>query len=421
MFWSSDDVYNNRIMLDADAERAALRTKLEKLELAISAVIDPIVWVDAQGRIEWFSAPFRRLVEKADTELLGAMLLTVLPLEERGQPLPEGAHPVLRALHGQPNAIGHYEFRRSDRTAILEILAARVQVSKQELSTVVAIRDVTERKQAEELVKRRAAELDKAYQELKDTQAMLVQAEKMAAIGELASGVAHEVKNPLGIILQGVSYLELEITPEQANLHDVLQMIKEAVRRSDKIVRDLLNFSRHAPLESKPEDMAGVVDSALNLVEKQLALKDVKITRAYTPGLPPVLLDENQMKQVLINIILNALHAMPNGGELTLRLSLKQLDQVQPGVGRRTGDVFKLGQTVLVCEITDTGTGIPEDVLGKVFDPFFTTKPAGEGTGLGLAITREIVERHRGRIDITSQKGRGTTLRIALPIHEAPT
>ena len=131
------------MMLDANAERVALRTKLEKLELAISAVIDPIVWVDGQGRIEWFSAPFRRLVEKADTELLGAMLLTVLPLEERGQLLPEGAHPVLRALHGQPNAMGHYEFRRSDRTAILEILAARVQVSKQELSTVVAIRDVT--------------------------------------------------------------------------------------------------------------------------------------------------------------------------------------------------------------------------------------------------------------------------------------
>jgi len=390
--------------------------------------------VDGQGRIEWFSAPFRRLVEKADTELLGAMLLTVLPLEERGQLLPEGAHPVLRALHGQPNAMGHYEFRRSDRTAILEILAARVQVSKHELSTVVAIRDVTERKQAEELVKRlaaaatlsaeaerrRAAELDKAYQELKETQAMLVQAEKMAAVGQLASGIAHEVKNPLGIILQGVSYLELEITPEQGKLHEVLQMMKEAVRRSDKIVRDLLNFSRQAPLVSKPEDMATVINDALNLVEKQLTLKDITITRVYAPNLPAVLIDDNQMKQVLINIVLNALHAMPHGGELTLRLFLKQLDQGQPGVGWRTGDVFKLGQTVLICEITDTGTGIPEDVLGKVFDPFFTTKLAGEGTGLGLAITREIVERHRGRIEIASQKGRGTTLKITLPIYEAP-
>jgi len=407
-----------------------LRAKLGKLEVALSAIVDPIVWIDMDGRVQWYNAPFRRLVERQDSEVMGAKLVELLPLAEDGKPLTSEAHPIQVALNGQPNAFGSYEFRKGDQRVILEVFAVRVRFSKHEMSTVVAVHDITERKRAEEkerqlanaaaasavAARKRAEELGVAYKELQSTQQMLVQAEKMAAVGQLASGIAHEVKNPLGIILQGVNYLEQEIRPAQNDQQDVLQMIKEAVLRSDKIVRDLLNFSRQAPLEAKPRDLNAVLRTALELVGKQLTLSNIKVTERLAAALPVVLIDENQMKQVFINVILNSLQAMPRGGEVILRTRLVDVRRLADEMAARARQLFRPGEAAVLCEVEDTGTGIPKDKLGKVFDPFFTTKPAGQGTGLGLAITRSIVEKHRGVIAIDSEEGRGTTVRVALPV-----
>lgn len=266
--------------------------------------------------------------------------------------------------------------------------------------------------------KARATELAQAYQELQHAHAMLVQAEKMAAVGQLASGIAHEVKNPLGIILNGVSYLEMSLGSQNGDSQaaEVIQMIKEAVQRSDKLIRGLLDFSRPAPLELKPGQISHVITSSLELVQKQLTVKNIDVSVDIDPTLPQVLLDENQMKQVFINMILNAFQAMPNGGTLSIQASLKTLTEVGGKVGSRATDVFQRGQTVLVCEVRDTGTGIPKELLSKIFEPFFTTKPPGQGTGLGLAITVGIIERHRGAMEIQSQEGKGTTMIVMLPL-----
>ncbi|MBI2103972.1 MAG: PAS domain-containing protein [Candidatus Omnitrophica bacterium] len=412
-----------------------LRTKLGKLEVALSAIVDALVWLDGDGRVQWYNAPFRRLVDRLDAAVLGARLVDLLPLEDGGKPLPPHAHPIHLALNGRPNAIGSYEYRGGGQPVVLEVFAARVQFSRQELSTVVAIRDITERRRAEEkeqrlaaeaadsavAARKRAAELDTAYKELKNTQAMLVHAEKMAAIGQLASGVAHEVKNPLGIILQGVDYLEGRVGPEDAEGFEVLRMIKEAVMRSDRIVRDLLNFSRQRPLEPKPCDIAQVIRDSLGLVEKQLALQNIAVRQAFADGLPPVVIDENQMKQVFINVILNALQAMPKGGELTLRTAAAAPESLPVELARRALMTWRPGEAAVRCDVADTGVGIPADQVQKAFEPFFTTKPAGQGTGLGLAISRSIVEKHRGGISLASHEGRGTTVTIVLPIvHEVP-
>lgn len=409
-----------------------LRAKLGKLEVALSAIVDPIVWIDLEGRVQWYNAPFRRLVERQDAEVVGAKLVELLPLAEQGKPLPPEAHPLNRAMNGQPNAFGSYEFTKGDQRLVLEVFAVRVRFSKHEMSTVVAIHDITERKQAEEKERRladaaadsavaarkRAEELDKAYKELQNTQSMLVQAEKMAAVGQLASGIAHEVKNPLGIILQGVNYLEQEIGSDRKDHYDVLQMIKEAVVRSDKIIRDLLNFSRQAPLQFQPCDLNTILRTSLELVGKQLALHNIKVTERLAAELPVVTVDENQMKQVFINVILNSLQAMPRGGELTLRTRRAAVTELSEGMASRARQLFHREEAAALCEVEDTGMGIPQDKLGKVFDPFFTTKPAGQGTGLGLAITRSIVEKHRGVIAIESEEGRGATVLVALPVSE---
>ena len=262
----------------------------------------------------------------------------------------------------------------------------------------------------------RTEELERAYEELKRTQAMLVQAGKMTAIGQLASGIAHEVKNPLNIIMQSVSYLEPELTAKGGTSSEVLQVIREAVVTADKIIRGLLDFSKPAPLELARVSLNSTVDASVLLVQNQLTAKRIRLIKEIAPDLPAIMLDQNQMKQVFINLLLNAIHAMPNGGELFIRAASQTLKKPDIAVGARVTDVFRLGQRVIVCEVEDTGGGIPADILHKVFNPFFTTKPPGEGVGLGLPVTAAIIEGHRGLIHLESQAGRGTKAIVMLPL-----
>ena len=283
----------------------------------------------------------------------------------------------------------------------------RVQEKEKELAAAAA---------AAAADKKRAVEIAKAYKELKDTQAMLIQAEKMSAVGQLASGVAHEVKNPLAIIIQSVNYLEKELDAEGGERLEVLNMIKEAIRRADKIIHGLLEFSRVASLEYRPGEINKVIKASLDLVEKQVVLKNIKIIKELAADAPLILMDENQMEQVFVNVILNSLQSMPEGGCLTLRTYTRELKELKDGIGRKAQDLFLPGEAMLICEVEDTGAGIPKDKLDKVFDPFFTSRPPGEGTGLGLSITRSIVESHKGLINIESEEEKGTKFTITLPI-----
>ncbi|MBI2884832.1 MAG: PAS domain S-box protein [Candidatus Omnitrophica bacterium] len=290
--------------------------------------------------------------------------------------------------------------------------------------TVILARDIRERKRAEQktqqltaTVHRRAEQLTRAYQELKRTQTLLVQAEKMAAVGQLASGTAHEVRNPLSIIKLGAEQLEhLVGQAADARVGDILGMMIEAVLRADRIIRSLLDFSRPAQLELKPVQMGQLIQAALTLVRQSMPAHAVRVSCDIAPRLPDVLADENQMKQVFINLILNAFQAMPNGGEMSIRCSTRLLTALDEGVGRRRTDAFRPGEPGVICEVRDTGVGIPPEHVAKIFDPFFTTKPPGQGTGLGLAITRAIVEQHRGVITVESREGVGACLCVTLPV-----
>ena len=265
---------------------------------------------------------------------------------------------------------------------------------------------------------RYAIERRHAADQLKRIQAMLVQAEKMAAVGQLASGIAHEVKNPLNIILQCVSYLEPELTARGGEQAEVLQVMREAVTTADDIIKGLLDFSRPSPLQLKPTAMRPVIETALLVVERQIATNKIRLTTDLPATLPAVMADENQMKQVFLNVLMNAIQAMPNGGELRIRASVLKLTEPGQGVGLRQTDVFRPGTTALVCDVQDSGPGIPQELLPKAFIPFFTTKPPGEGVGLGLSICHTILEGHRGLIRLASEEGHGTTVTIMLPVPE---
>ncbi|MCK4423421.1 MAG: HAMP domain-containing protein, partial [Candidatus Omnitrophica bacterium] len=167
-------------------------------------------------------------------------------------------------------------------------------------------------KNLDKMVKQRTAELETSYKELKDTESMLIQSEKMAAVGQLASGIAHEVKNPLAVITQGIAYLEKTAIPDKERWAEILNMIKDAINRSDKIVRGLLGFARPSPLQLKPRSIEEVIDSALGLIRHQLIQNKIELSKQIAPNLPLVIIDDNQIVQVLVNLILNSMNAMPD-------------------------------------------------------------------------------------------------------------
>jgi len=261
-------------------------------------------------------------------------------------------------------------------------------------------------------------DLQEAYSTLQETQGHLIQAEKMEAIGRMASGVAHEVKNPLSIILQGINYFERVVSRTESEKSDILRMMKEELNRASGIISALMDFSRVTKLEIRAEDVNPILENSLILVHHQLVKDKIGIMQDLGRDLPRVLVDKPKIEQVFINIFLNSIQAMSEGGTLTIRSSEAKLDKIGFRVGRRKADsdFFGLGETAVIVEIEDTGSGIPKGKLRNVFDPFFTTKEVGKGTGLGLSVSKNIIDMHRGAISIESEEGKGTKITLMLKI-----
>jgi two-component system NtrC family sensor kinase len=229
----------------------------------------------------------------------------------------------------------------------------------------------------------------------KEIEANLAQQGKMASLGILSSGVAHEINNPLGVILGYASYLEGKLTEDDPN-YNYIHEIKRESKRCKKIVQDLLSYARTPRSELEDTDINLVIDQIVDFAANHTDMHHVSVVKDFSPGIPHIMVDADQMRQVAINLILNAGAAMPAGGKLIVRTC-------------RDDE----GYATIIFQ--DNGAGIPPENLGKIFEPFFTTK--ARGTGLGLAITRQIIEQHQGKIEIDSEVGQGTTVIIKLPIN----
>jgi two-component system NtrC family sensor kinase len=243
----------------------------------------------------------------------------------------------------------------------------------------------------EEKVRERTAELV-------SVQARMVQSEKLASIGRLAAGVAHGINNPLGGILS-LTMLALEDMPADHPLRTDLDTIVKQTLRCRDIVKGLLEFSRQSETQADVTDVTSVIDSTLALLERQPIFQNIRVVRSLQPNLPPVLIDPGQLQEIIVNIVLNGVDAMEEHGGLT----------VEAAADEAAGEI--------VIRITDTGKGIPPDVMPFLFEPFFTTKKVGQGTGLGLAIVHGVVTRAGGRVEATSSPG-ATTFTIRLPAAE---
>jgi len=235
-------------------------------------------------------------------------------------------------------------------------------------------------------------------EELQQVHDQLIRAGKMAAIGELAAGVAHEINNPLTGVLT-FSSLMLKKTDENHPWKKDLENIVQQTTRCRNIVKGLLDFARQRKPDKREWDIHLLIDNTLTLVEKQAPFQNIKIEKQFKTGIPMLFVDGDQIQQVFMNILLNAADAMGGrGGYLTIKTD------------SRDG--------LAVVSFTDTGCGISKEHLPKLFDPFFTTKETGKGTGLGLAISYGIVQSHGGDIEVESQVGKGSTFRIKLPVEK---
>lgn len=232
----------------------------------------------------------------------------------------------------------------------------------------------------------------------------LIQSQKLAAIGELSSGIAHEINNPLAVISQEAEWMThllgqapLDSMPETVEVKDSLAQIQKQVDRCRTITHKLLNFARKMDPVFQEVDLSTVVEDMIVLVEREAANRDVALKREFAPDLPKVCTDAPLLRQVILNLLTNAFQAVDRGGIIRV-------------IGQQTGP------NEVSIQVEDDGAGIPPENMNKIFNPFFTTKDPGQGTGLGLSMCHAIVDRLGGRITVESEPGQGTVFTVLLPI-----
>lgn len=338
----------------------------------------------------------------------------------------DAAYWMMRAATGQPQ---NFEWHAKDshgRLFWVEINMRLAELAGQE-RLVAVVRDISRRKGQEEALRQNLERQVQLNKKLEEAHNQLLQSEKLASIGQLAAGVAHELNNPIGFVHSNLGSLDgylqdlfaiidateqlvpagdnpleavrrLKVEKDYAFIKaDIVQLMaesKDGLARVRKIVQDLKDFSRVGEAEWQWADLHKGLESTLNIVWNELKYKS-KVTKQFG-DLPEVHCLPSQLNQVFMNLLVNAGQAIQTQGEITIR------------TGREGEEVW--------VEVSDTGSGIPKENLERIFEPFFTTKPVGKGTGLGLSLSYSIVNKHHGRIAVTSEVGRGTTFRVTLPI-----
>ncbi len=292
-------------------------------------------------------------------------------------------HPVIKERHAKllegSTAVPPLEekiIKLDGTVAEVEVSAARF-VDEEGPAIVAMLRDIGEQKRLQEQLRK---------------------TERIAELGTVASGMAHEIGTPMNVILGRAEYLMERVTEEP--IKKGLQTIVTQVERITKVMNQLLSFARRRAPERRALDVRDVIEASMEIFQERLARSRIRVETALDPTCPPAHADADQLSQVLINLIMNALHAMPEGGLLRIGLEAE-------------GEAIKI-------TVADTGHGMAPEVAAHIFDPFFTTKEFGKGTGLGLTVVRGILEEHGGSIAVSSEVGKGTTFTIRLPRDGAP-
>lgn len=272
-----------------------------------------------------------------------------------------------------------------------------------------------------------------AYEKLNETQSQLLQSSKLASIGQLAAGVAHELNQPLMVIRSNIQLMLRKLNTSQSkasnclNDQESLEMIEKSTSRMIAIIKHLRMFSRQSDSAFKPVEINTIIDDVISMVYEQLRLRNISITKELTPNLPQICADANQLEQVFLNLITNAKDSIINSSNQTkeIKITTQLSDTIitsksskfektlPPNEWKYSTSKSALNYVEILFQ--DTGNGIEGDKIEKIFDPFFTTKKVGDGTGLGLSISYGIIQEHKGKIEINRTGPKGTIFKIQLP------
>lgn len=367
--------FQERILHVTDFFVAGREADLREQEASYRQAVDnapaAIFRVDCDfGSIVGASKVAIRLVQLGHEEIVGKRFWDLVPAEER-----QRARRLLEEARQRSHARRDdlHLLRRDGERVPVFVNAGLIEYAGQRFFQVICV-DISERKRLE---------------------SQLIQSEKMAAIGQLAAGIAHEIRNPLGIIANALFDLRELLAPGQPEVEEDLRIALEEMRRVQEIIDNLLEFSRTSRAEIEIVDVNALLRKTLQLMQRSLQNHGVRVhTEFGDVGL--CVANQNALRQVFLNLITNAVQAMPNGGELRIRTASVGNDRIR-------------------MDVADTGVGIPPEHMRDIFNPFFTTKEPGQGTGLGLSVVHSVVKRFHGEIRVRSEVNRGTTFTIELP------
>jgi PAS domain S-box-containing protein len=373
--------------LDAASRLRDSEARLQTLvDTVLETLIDGLIVIDRHGTVQLYNRAAERLFGFPASEVVGRNVALLIPDEfarEHGQFLLNYPRTGLRRVIGAPREI---HGRRRDGSTIAIQLAVGEASHRGEPVYVGIIRDLTQRNRIE---------------------AQLRQAQKMEAVGQLTGGLAHDFNNILMVILANIDgLLEEPLSPSATGK---VEQIERSATRGAELTRQLLAFSRRQPLQPRPTDLNELVTSLGRLLRRTLGA-DIAIRYRLAPGLDRADVDRAQLEAALMNLCLNARDAMPDGGQLLIETEAVEIDEAY---ARLTPDA-QVGPHLMVA-VTDSGAGIPPELIDRVFEPFFTTKDAGHGTGLGLSMVYGFIRQSNGHVRLTSEPGRGTTFRLYLP------
>ena len=360
---------------------ADLKKTKEFLEKIIESSVNAIVVSDMKGVLMLMNESARKIFGHTDQIAVGKSIAQY-------HYTPGGAKSIMKKLRstdyggvGRLNSTKISIIDSSGEEIPVELTASIIYENGKEIASMAIFQDLRPKTEAEK-------NLEKARMQL-------VQSDKLASVGRLAAGVAHEINNPLGGITM-YSHLALEDLREDTSAFINLQKIITQTERCKKIVKGLLDFSRQHEPEIKSINVNDIIDEILSLVETQSLFQNIEVNKLLDENIPSIMGDQSQLQQVFMNLALNAAEAMEDGGKLTVESSFIDNNSIE-------------------IKFTDTGCGIPPEDMGKIFEPFFTTKSEKSGTGLGLAVSHGIITKHQGTISVENKGKEGTTFKIKLP------
>lgn len=365
-------------VLELESARKDVLFERNKLKSIIDCMHEGVVFVDERNQIALSNKAAQQIQQEQSNAHFS--LATAPRAEATDSQSYDTLSQMVRDLSEGGSMIEQKSVQIKDRHFENTVAAVR-DGEEGHLGTVLVSRDVTDRKRMEQ---------------------QLILSEKMAAIGEVAAGVAHEINNPLDGLINCI----LRIKRDPENTHqttEYLDLMEEALRRIESTVKQLLDFSRHHELSLTSISLNEVVDEVTGLIEYSAQEKGIKIEKRYLSDHASILGDKHLLEQVVLNLALNAVAAMPDGGALILE------------TGSVEADAFS-GTHMVYVRVTDTGIGIPHAIQDRIFDPFYTTKILEKGTGLGLSVSDRIVRQHEGTLEFESKPGQGSTFTVNLPV-----